>query len=225
LKRQLRKTLAAVGASFVALAMAASVGIPVTEASANEISAHTQLASLNNQSQNLTVSEEVAAASAIRDGSTVSRSGRAAGPSSESVGGWALPIHASMNSGWGPRAVICTAGVGCDSGYHRGDDFAARCGTPIYAVADGVVTAVTRGGLAGDEIVIRHAGGNQTAYSHMFDNGILVSIGQIVAAGQNIAQVGSSGDSTGCHLYFEFRVNGTTVDPQPALAAHGIVIA
>ena len=223
--RRMRKSVASVGATLVAIAMAASVGIPITAASANDISAHVQLASLDRKSQNLTVSEQVAAATAIRDGSTVSRSGRPVGPSTATVNGWAVPIHAAMNSGWGPREVICTDGIGCDSGYHRGDDFAAHCGTPIYAVADGVVTAVTRGGLAGDEIIIRHAGGNETAYSHMYDNGILVSIGQIVAAGQNIAQVGSSGDSTGCHLYFEFRVNGVTVDPQPALAAHGIVIA
>lgn len=225
MQRKIRKTLASVGATFVAIALAASVGIPITEASANEFSAHAQLVSLDTQSQNLTVSEQVAAATAIRDGSTVSKSGRQAGPSSASSGGWSVPIHATMNSGWGPRDVICTAGVGCDSGYHRGDDFAAHCGTPIYAVSAGVVTEVTRGGLAGDEIVIRHAGNVSTAYSHMYDSGILVSLGDEVSAGQNIAQVGSSGDSTGCHLYLEYRVNGTTVDPQPALAAHGIVIS
>jgi murein DD-endopeptidase MepM/ murein hydrolase activator NlpD len=174
--------------------------------------------------QDLTVSGRAVPATFVRDGSTITRSWKPAGPSVAAAGGWVAPIHRKITSGWGPRAVICTGGVGCDSGFHHGDDFGAPCNTPFYAVTAGVVTAVTHAGLAGDEIVITHAGGVSTAYSHMFDSGVLVSTGQRVTAGQNIGLVGSSGDSTGCHLYFEFRVNGTTVDPEPAMAAHGVIL-
>ncbi len=222
--RRLRKALASAAAGVVVLALTAMMAIPTATASVASPSASTALTYPAGHAQGMSVSERAKVAAITRDGSTVVRAYRTAGAGVGDVGGWADPIRRPVNSPWGPRNVICTSGVGCDAGFHRGDDFAASCGTPFYAASAGVVTSVTYGGLAGDEIVIAHAGGISTAYSHMFDNGILVAKGQPVVAGQNIGRVGSSGDSTGCHLYFEYRIGRNTVDPQPAMAAHGIVL-
>ena len=212
---------------IVALALATTFAMPATSASANLAQTPAQQiqdSAPTGHLQDLTVSRGVAEPPVVRDSSEVVRVYRATGPGTTSTGGWAAPINRPINSPWGPRAVICTPGVGCDSGFHRGDDFAAPCGTPIYAASAGTVSSITRGGLAGDEIVIQHAGGVSTAYSHMYDSGILVSMGQVVSAGQNIALVGSTGDSTGCHLYFEYRIGGLPVDPVPAMASHGIIL-
>lgn len=209
-----------------ALALAATVAIPVTATAASASLGSPAASALDStqHDQAMTVSSKVTLGTISRDSSTIARFFRTANPSAPTTGGWTAPIVRPITSPWGPRQVICTAGVGCDTGFHRGDDFGAACGTPIYAVAAGVVTAITRYGLAGDEIVISHGGGISTAYSHMFDSGILVTQGETITAGQNIALVGSSGDSTGCHLYFEYRVNGVTVNPQPAMAAHGVIL-
>ncbi|HAM13630.1 MAG TPA: M23 family peptidase, partial [Microbacterium sp.] len=59
-------------------------------------------------------------------------------------------------------------------------------------------------------------------YLHMYDSGMLVQTGDKVKAGDQIARVGSSGDSTGCHLHYEVRVNGQNVDPAPFMAEVGI---
>jgi murein DD-endopeptidase MepM/ murein hydrolase activator NlpD len=61
----------------------------------------------------------------------------------------------------------------------------------------------------------------QTAYGHIISGGILVGVGQSVGVGTNIARVGSTGDSTGCHLHFEVRINGVAVDAQAYLAGQG----
>lgn len=223
--RSVRKLLASSGAMIVALALATTFAMPATSASANLAQTPvSQDSTPPGHLQDLAVSSRVAEPSVVRDSSQVVRVYRPTGPGTTAVGGWAAPIDRPINSPWGPRPVICTAGVGCDSGFHRGDDFAAPCGTPIYAASAGTVSSITRGGLAGDEIVIQHAGNVSTAYSHMYDSGILVSMGQVVSAGQNIALVGSTGDSTGCHLYFEYRIGGLTVDPVPAMASHGIIL-
>ncbi len=175
--------------------------------------------------QGLSVGKQVVSVTVARDKFAVGHLYKEGGPGIGSLGGWAKPTSAAITSPWGPRGVICTAGAGCDSGFHHGDDFAAACGTPFYAASGGTVSSITYGGLAGDEIVISYgSGGISTAYSHMFDNGIFVQVGQPVLAGQNIGAMGSSGDSTGCHLYFEYRIDNVTVDPVPAMQGHGITL-
>ena len=224
-----KRALACFASMASALALAATVAVPAVSASAalqpNDDSLQSRgTAEVVTQSQNLTVGADAAVLPIVRDASDIIHSYKPAGASIASIGGWVAPINRRIVSPWGPRQAICTAGVGCDSGFHRGDDFAAACGTPFYSVSAGVVVAITHGGLAGDEIVISHGGDISTAYSHMFDSGILVSVGQKVSVGQNIGLIGSSGDSTGCHLYFEYRVGGITVDPQAEMAAHGITL-
>jgi murein DD-endopeptidase MepM/ murein hydrolase activator NlpD len=94
---------------------------------------------------------------------------------------------------------------------HTGIDFGAAYGAPIHAAGDGVV--VTAGGMGGygNAILIDHGGGLATLYGHT--SRIVVSAGQHVSVGQVIGYVGSSGESTGPHLHFEVRVNGTPVNP------------
>jgi murein DD-endopeptidase MepM/ murein hydrolase activator NlpD len=94
---------------------------------------------------------------------------------------------------------------------HEGIDIGAPEGTPIVAAAGGTVNYAGWEGGYGNLTVIDHGNGLATAYGHQ--SRIIVSSGQTVAQGQVIGYVGSTGHSTGPHLHFEVRVNGTPVDP------------
>lgn len=101
------------------------------------------------------------------------------------------------------------------SGAHTGLDIAAPNGTPILAVADGVVTHASPMGTYGNLVVISHGNGIETYYAHC--SRILVKVGQTVSSGEKIALVGSTGNSTGNHLHLEIRINGKAVNPQKYL--------
>lgn len=94
---------------------------------------------------------------------------------------------------------------------HKGMDFAAPTGTPIYAAAAGTVTTAAYSGNAGNMIAINHGNGLVTIYMHC--HAMYVSAGQKVEKGQNIAIVGSTGNSTGPHLHFQVNVNGVPTNP------------
>lgn len=94
---------------------------------------------------------------------------------------------------------------------HKGMDFAAPQGTPIYAAAAGTVTSSGYSGKAGKRIVINHGNGLVTNYMHCHT--LYVSAGTKVSKGQNIAAVGTTGNSTGNHLHFQVNLNGTPVNP------------
>lgn len=100
---------------------------------------------------------------------------------------------------------------GIGSTNHKGRDYAAATGTPIYAAASGTVTTVSSSAARGYYVVINH-GDISTLYQHC--SATFVSVGQHVNAGDNIAAVGSTGYSTGPHLHFEVHVGGTPVDPR-----------
>lgn len=95
---------------------------------------------------------------------------------------------------------------------HKGMDFAAPAGTPIYAAASGTVTSASYSGNAGNMIVINHGNGLQTYYMHC--NSMYVRAGQTVSKGQNIGAVGSTGNSSGPHMHFQVMQNGTPVNPR-----------
>lgn len=96
---------------------------------------------------------------------------------------------------------------------HKGIDIAASYGTDIKAVADGTIEyASYNSGGYGNLVIIDHGNGIKTYYGHC--SKLCVSVGQKVNAGDVIAKVGSTGNSTGNHCHFEIRVNGSQIDPQ-----------
>ena len=96
--------------------------------------------------------------------------------------------------------------------YHSGVDIAAGAGSAIKAAAGGTVSIAEYSESYGNYCVIYHTNGTTTLYAHM-NAKPSVSAGQTVSAGQVIGYVGSTGWSTGPHLHFEIRVNGSCVDP------------
>lgn len=94
---------------------------------------------------------------------------------------------------------------------HKGLDFAAPMGTPIYTAADGVVTFSGRQRGYGIVVKIRHAFGFETVYAHLSRS--RVSVGDRVERGDRIADMGSTGRSTGSHLHYEIRINEKPVNP------------
>ncbi|HVC01065.1 MAG TPA: M23 family metallopeptidase [Steroidobacteraceae bacterium] len=101
--------------------------------------------------------------------------------------------------------------------FHEGLDIAAPAGTPVDAVAAGLVTwAGPRSGY-GNMVEINHGNGLATMYCH--NEKLLVKVGDLVRKGQEISLVGSTGRSTGPHLHFEVLKNGTAVNPLPFVGA------
>ena len=97
----------------------------------------------------------------------------------------------------------------------RGLDLAARRGTPVQAVADGIAT-VTQDAWLGKAVHIAHGGGLQSVYAHL--DSVALADGAIVVAGQHIGTVGDTGRATGPHLHFQVRQHGQLQDPQTRLA-------
>ena len=115
------------------------------------------------------------------------------------------PVSGIITSRFGNRESIRSYG-------HTGLDIAAPAGTPIRATAAGEVIFSGYSGGYGYVVKISHGNGIQTYYGHCSE--LYVSTGDTVEAGDVIAAVGSTGNSTGNHLHFEVRVNGEVVNPQ-----------
>ena len=107
--------------------------------------------------------------------------------------------------------MIDAARTGEGEANHKGIDIGASGGAAIVAAADGTVTTAAYSSAAGNYVMIDHGGGLYTVYMHA--SALLVSPGQTVSAGQTIAQVGSTGISTGNHLHFGVSLNGSYVSP------------
>ena len=131
--------------------------------------------------------------------------------------GWALPISGWISSSYGPRPNRPVAGVGA---FHYGTDIAAGCGRPVFSATAGTVLYADRLGTYGLWVLIDHGNGVQTGYAH--NSKLLVSPGQRVPAGANVAEVGTTGASSGCHLHFEVRVGGARLDPEPFMTDRGV---
>jgi murein DD-endopeptidase MepM/ murein hydrolase activator NlpD len=123
-----------------------------------------------------------------------------------------------------PTKGIFTSNFGYRWGVlHAGIDLANSIGTPIYAVSDGVVIDSGPASGYGMLVKLRHADGTVTLYGHI--NTTLVSVGQRVMAGDQIATMGNRGNSTGPHLHFEVLQGGTErIDPVPWLAKRGLMV-
>ena len=120
---------------------------------------------------------------------------------------WPCPSSTRVTSDYGTRV----SPMGGASSNHKGIDIGASGGAAIVAAADGTVTTASYSSAAGNYVMIDHGGGLYTVYMHA--SALLVSPGQTVSAGQTIAQVGSTGISTGNHLLFGVSLNGSYVSP------------
>ena len=135
---------------------------------------------------------------------------------------WPVPESTRVSGDYGPRNAPC---AGCST-FHKGADLVPGYGTPITAIANGVVTAVSAsdsGGL-GVYAVIEHIVDGRTVssvYGHMVSGSLALHVGESVSVGQLVGNVGSTGQSTGAHLHFEILLDGATpTDPLAWLDAH-----
>jgi murein DD-endopeptidase MepM/ murein hydrolase activator NlpD len=120
------------------------------------------------------------------------------------------------------RRITSTFGIRKDpfthrATYHAGLDIGGVTGNPIYAAADGTIIDAGRSDSHGNNVLISHANGLRTHYSHM--SKILTQVGTKVRKGDIIGELGSTGRSTGPHLHYEVMINGEHVDPRPYLKA------
>jgi murein DD-endopeptidase MepM/ murein hydrolase activator NlpD len=138
------------------------------------------------------------------------------------VGPLVMPAnHATLTQPFGcttleiePWSAACAGGH-----FHSGIDLAAPLDTPVYAATPGLVTMHRERGGYGLYIIVVRDPQLSTLYGHL--DWPLVQPGDVVAAGQAIALMGSTGNSTGPHLHFEVRIAGVPVDPLPLLESKG----
>ena len=123
------------------------------------------------------------------------------------TGTFRWPATGRITSRFGGRSS--PGGIGSTN--HKGIDIAGRYGTPIYAADGGTVTYAGWMGGYGYLVQINHGNGYVTYYGH--NSSLLVSVGQHVYKGQQIAKMGSTGNSTGNHCHFEVRYNGVAKNP------------
>lgn len=147
------------------------------------------------QEQEAKIQATIAEKAGIADAALV---GRSRAPSKK---GLIWPTQGTLTSHFGMRWGRLHAGI----------DIACSTGTPIVAAATGQVISAGWSGGYGNYTLIAHGGGISTGYGHQ--SRIAVSEGQVVNRGDVIGYVGSTGHSTGPHLHFEVRVNGSPTDP------------
>lgn len=125
---------------------------------------------------------------------------------------WPFPYPVPITDGFGPRAANISG-----SAFHNGVDFVPGGGTPIYAIADGVVTTHTEDQYGfGNHVIIQHdiPGQNiESLYAHMIYGSSPLKVGDVVKVGDFIGLVGDTGNSYGAHLHFELHVDKVPVDP------------
>ena len=124
------------------------------------------------------------------------------------------PVAVAFNSssyGW------CIDPFTGGKAFHEGLDFPANMGTPIRAAADGIVSFAEHTPDYGNIVKISHGSGLETRYAHA--SKLLVHAGDRVVKGQEVAEIGSTGRSTGPHLHYEIRLNGESLDPRKYLGS------
>ncbi|MDZ7835930.1 MAG: M23 family metallopeptidase [Alkalibacterium sp.] len=126
---------------------------------------------------------------------------------SSSNSGWLRPASGYISSPFGYRTHPVT---GARGSFHAGVDIAGS--GSIRAARSGRVTAASYSGSYGYRVIVDHGNGYSTLYAHMKSN-LSVSVGQSVSQGQQLGIMGTTGRSTGVHLHFEVRKNGSAVNP------------
>lgn len=131
---------------------------------------------------------------------------RGTSPGKAATGSMVWPACGRLTSSYGPRW----------GRMHRGQDIAAPRGTAIYAAQSGTVVFAQRKSGYGNLVLIDHHNGIITAYAHL--NRFRTRVGEVVQRGERIGDMGATGNSTGPHLHFETRVNGSAVNPRQYLS-------
>ncbi|MEO6827081.1 MAG: M23 family metallopeptidase [Microbacteriaceae bacterium] len=169
----------------------------------------------------------------VRDGYTVTAAppppppappptaeGYEAAPASGAAVQWPFPMPVRISSGFGYRDSPCS---GCSSD-HQGLDLNPGAGTPIHAIAGGVVSAIGNPASGwGVYVKIDHEIDGQrvsSLYAHMEYGSLTLSVGDTVTGGQVVGLVGSTGASTAPHLHLEIHINGTAIDPYAWMTEH-----
>jgi len=130
------------------------------------------------------------------------------------------PSEVRVTSEYGPRSSVKTSG-GQTSSFHKGIDFACATGEPLIAVEGGTVVYLNDPNGWGNAIIIRSHGGDEFLYAHTTER--IAGNGKLIAAGEAIATCGTSGNSTGPHLHFEFwPKSGDPINPRPYLEDRGL---
>jgi murein DD-endopeptidase MepM/ murein hydrolase activator NlpD len=143
--------------------------------------------------------QSAALAARIREAQQRSSAPAVVAPSGSGVLGW--PVSGPVTSGFGVRW----------GRMHEGIDIAVGEGTPVRAAAAGTVIYAGWMSGYGNLVAVDHGDGRSTAYAH--NSSLAVSVGQSVAVGEIVSYSGNTGNSTGPHVHFEVRVNGSAVDP------------
>jgi len=191
-------------AAAAAAAAATTQTITITEQVPKTVTKTVETASGTDATVTETVYETVTKTVTVDSGgSTVST------PNSYSGGSFVWPTTGgtTISSYFGPRTSP-TAGA---SSYHKGIDIPCAIGSSVLAAADGVVSYAGYISGGGNCVMIDHGNGLSTVYMHL--SGYAASVGDNVTAGQLIAYSGNTGVSTGPHLHFAVRVNGSYVNP------------
>ncbi len=200
------------GALDDALAASAAANAIVAKQQSLQATMQAQLAALQDTTSK-TIDQYKAGVAARR-----AASGGAAGAVNSQ--GWALPAAGPITDPFGYRPDR-PAGA---NPFHHGTDIGGGCSNPIYAAHAGTVIYAGWLGTYGNFIEISNGGGISTGYAHIRFGGTFVHVGESVRAGQNIASIGTTGASTGCHLHFEVRIDEVPTDPVPFMAARGVTI-
>lgn len=211
-KQELERRRAIAQAAFEqaqAAAQAAQVATAAASAHVEEVKAQLQALQEKSMAVQASYNEGLAKAQA------------AAGARVNLRTGWAIPAVGPISSGFGPRYHP----IYHEWKLHTGTDIAAGCNAPIFAGHAGTVVYAGWYSDLGNFIEVDHGNGLVTGYGHIVNGGILVSQGQAVKAGQQIAKVGSTGGSTGCHLHYMVRTGGLwgpPQDPVPFMRSQGM---
>ena len=173
-----------------------------------QLIAEAEAAEARRKEAEATAAAQAAQAAAAASSGTSSSGNTSSNASATGTGSLTHPVPgAAITSGFGGR-VAPTAGATTG---HDGIDYGAGYGAAVYAADSGTVITAQYNSARGNYIVINHGNGMQTWYQHL--SSMNVTVGQTVARGQVIGNVGTTGISTGPHLHFEVHVNGVPVNP------------
>ncbi|WJX98805.1 M23 family metallopeptidase [Curtobacterium sp. 458] len=218
--RRTASRVTAVGALLFVAGLVVSTSLPAQALYTPEAGSTSARSAASGSAQSMSVGQ-AADGSTTRDQYTVSDATQYANTDASAFTNdadgtiqWPFLTGVPITSGFGGRQV---AGCSFCSTNHMGVDFAPGEGTPIRVIADGVVTKVQAndGGFGNDVWVTHDVDGKQfvSVYGHMKDNTFKVVTGQQVSVGDELGEVGSTGNSTGPHLHLEIHVDGIPVDP------------